>query len=497
MKKFFLSVPFIFTLILTLFAPLSVSAAEISVPTSFNLYPSDSDYTISPSSLSSEFGSSSAVEFQNNGYSKPYFLYKCYLRHSTETNIFYNFSYYIYFNGNSSDDINVEKNSGIYHVSSSSSTFSIGMTSFCCTVTGDSVEFYQNKPFSKWNDINSIDKFIFDSSDSSLYFHRTDNSWTKIKGTFQEAESTFFNYSPGLDIEVKFNPNLSGNLDRIIDQNGVKAESDYFSMEVINHSSKNAQFLFAIVPEGEQFSFKPKDLLGVGLDTESLKSTFFYLSQEWVYSPTITSQLPPKRVDESTYSQITPWHFISADSTIQHSFNWSQVNITKDTNYDAVVLAIPTPHDKASKVFLYDKNLHYLSLDDCVEVYRTTFSVENPVKYDSTCEEFGNYPSNGLSGLGKGTFSANAYVDKDTGEVVVEDVSAKEKMEARAEWEPGLIQNEVNGFDLSSVKSILGESKAVFNFFGEALGFMPSWFWSLLILGISSIVVIGIIKALK
>lgn len=495
MKKFFLSVPVIFTLILTLFAPFSVSAAEISVPTSFNLYPSDD--IISPSSFSSQFKSNSASDFQANGYSTPYFLYKCYLRHSTETNIFYNFSYYIYFNGDSSDDIIVEKDSGLYQVSSSSSDFSFGYTSFRCTVSGSNVECYQNRPFSRYNDIHSIDKFIFDSSDNSLYFHRTDNTWTKLKGTFLEADSTFFSYSPGLDLEVKFNPNLSGNIDRIIDQNGVKAESNYFSMEVINHSSKNAQFLFAIVPEGEQFSYNSKDLYGVGLDTESLKSTFFYLSQEWVYSPTITSQLPAKRVDESTYSQITPWHFISADSTIQHSFNWSQVNITKDINYDAVVLAIPTAHDKASKVFLYDKNPHYLSLDDCVEVYRSTFSVENPVKYDSTCEDFGNYPSNGLSGLGKGTVSANAYVDKDTGEVVVEDVSAKDKAEARAEWEPGLIQNDISGFDLSSVKSILGESKAVFNFFGEALAFMPSWFWSLLILGISSIVVIGIIKALK
>ena len=209
MKKFFLSVPVILTLILTLFVPFSVSAAEISVPSSFNLYPSDSVYTIAPSSFSAQFNSNSASDFQAYGYSTPYFLYKCYLRHSTETNIFYNFSYYIYFNGDSSDDITVDKDSGLYQVSSSSSDFSFGYTSFRCTVSGSNVECYQNRPFSRYNDIHSIDKFIFDSSDNSLYFHRTDNTWTKFKGIFQEAESTFFDYSPGLDIEVNFNPNLS------------------------------------------------------------------------------------------------------------------------------------------------------------------------------------------------------------------------------------------------------------------------------------------------
>lgn len=492
MKKFFLSVPVIFTLILSLFAPLSVSASsEIILPTNFTVWPSSSLAEFPGSSSLSYYSSS---DFQNSGFNNSLFIcFHSYYRHESLSDTFYSLSLYFWFNGSSSDLV-VQQSDGIYSLSSSSSSFS-----YCYGTFKYSYSQLSQSPDVTISDkriTNSVSSIIFDSNSNELYF-KLSYGWCRAAGIFVDIESDIFNYSPGLDLEVKFNPNLSGNLDRIIDQNGVKAESDYFSMEVINHSSKNAQFLFAIVPEGEQFSFNPKDLYGVGLDTESLKSTFFYLSQEWVYSPTITSQLPAKRVDESTYSQITPWHFISADSTIQHSFNWSQVNITKDTNYDAIVLAIPTPHDKASKVFLYDKNPHYLSLDDCVEVYRSTFSVENPVKYDSTCEEFGNYPSNGLRGLGKGTVSANAYVDKDTGEVVVEDVSAKEKAEARAEWEPGLIQNDISGFDLSSVKSILGESKAVFNFFGEALGFMPSWFWSLLILGISSIVVIGIIKALK
>lgn len=492
MKKFFLSVPVIFTLILTLFAPLSVSAAEISLPTNYKLYP---DGSAVDCPVSSSFSYFSADDFQRCGYNKDLFLnLQFYFRHPSSSEIFYTFSLYFYTTDSSS--LNVESSDGIYHLTSSNSSFCYGTGSYRYIYSSSSLDEFCDISIPNNRVTDSISEIIFNSNTNDFYYKRS-GDWEKINGIFVNIETNIFNYSPGLDLEVKFNPNLSGNLDRIIDQNGVKAESDYFSMEVINHSSKNAQFLFAIVPEGEQFSFNPKDLYGVGLDTESLKSTFFYLSQEWVYSPTITSQLPAKRVDESTYSQITPWHFISADSTIQHSFNWSQVNITKDTNYDAVVLAIPTPHDKASKVFLYDKNPHFLSLDNCQEVYRSTFSVENPVKYDSTCEEFGNYPSNGLSGLGKGTVSANAYVDKDTGEVVVEDVSAKEKAEARAEWEPGLIQNDISGFDLSSVKSILGESKAVFNFFGEALGFMPSWFWSLLILGISSIVVIGIIKALK
>lgn len=494
MKKFFLSVPVIFTLILTLFAPLSVSAAEISVPTDYFNYPYYD--RISESPFSSSFPYFSVSDYQSKGYSSDnYICIQFYSQHESMDNIFYSYTVYFWFNGSSSE-ISVDSYSGIYHIFSSSNTFSNFITSYSNDISSDPVSSYPNMNFSHSNENSGVTDIIFNSNTSEFYY-KIGGSWGKIHGIINDVDSNIFNYNPGLNLEVKFNPNLSGNLDRIIDQNGVKSESNYFSMEVINHSSKNAQFLFAIVPEGEQFSFKSKDLYGVGLDTESLKSTFFYLSQEWVYSPTITSQLPSKRVDESTYSQITPWHFISADSTIQHSFNWSQVNITKDTNYDAVVLAIPTPHDKASKVFLYDKNPHYLSLDDCVEVYRSTFSVENPVKYDSTCEDFGNYPSNGLSGLGYGTNFANAYVDKDTGEVVVEDVSAKEKAEARAEWEPGLIQNDISGFDLSSVKSILGESKAVFNFFGEALAFMPSWFWSLLILGISSIVVIGIIKALK
>ncbi len=497
MKKFFLSLPVILTLIFTLFVPFSVSAADsVQIPTDYSSFPSNE--VEETCSLSSSFTYASTDECVSNycPNAKYYLNFQFYTRNESVDNVYYSYSHLFWFNGSLSD-LDVNNVGGIYSISTNSTeTMSDGYCYYRNEVKDDSVSSSFTGSFRPNYTESGDTDIIFNSNTNTLYF-KINGSWVKDCGIFTNIESNIINYKSGLDLEVKFNPNLSGNIDRIIDQNGVKAESDYFSMEVINHSSKNAQFLFAIVPEGEQFSYNSKDLYGVGLDTESLKSTFFYLSQEWVYSPTITSQLPAKRVDESTYSQITPWHFISGDSTIQHSFNWSQVNISKDVNYDAVVLAIPTAHDKASKVFLYDKNPHYLSLDDCVEVYRSTFSVENPVKYDSTCEDFGNYPSNGLSGLGKGTVSANAYVDKDTGEVVVEDVSAKEKAESRAEWEPGLIQNDISGFDLSSVKSILGESKAVFNFFGEALAFMPSWFWSLLILGISSIVVIGIIKALK
>lgn len=491
MKKFFLSVPVILTLIFTLFAPSSVSAAEISLPTNYNLYPNGSAVDCP---VSSSFSYFSADDFQRCGYNKDLFInLQFYFRHPSVAHIFYSFSLYFYTTDSSS--ISVEFSDGLYHLTSSNSSFRYGTGSYRYNYSSSLDEVCDiSIPNNRVTD--SISEIIFNSKTNDFYYKRY-GEWDKINGVFVNLETNIFNYSPGLDLEVKFNPNLSGNIDRIIDQNGVKAESNYFSMEVINHSSKNAQFLFAIVPEGVNFELSKGDLSGSGINAQSSGAIFYFLSKEWVYSPTIGGTILANRKTESFYNQSTPWHFIQADSSYQRSFSWSQINISKDVIYDAVVLAISTPHDNASKVFTYSSNEHYLDISDFQEVYRSSFSVDNPVPYNSSNSEFGNVPNSGFNGLVNANENASAYVDKDTGEVIVEDVSSKEKLESRAEWEPGLIQNDISGFDLSSVKSILGESKAVFNFFGEALAFMPSWFWSLLILGISSIVIIGIIKALK
>ncbi len=375
-----------------------------------------------------------------------------------------------------------------------------------CPVGSNNIENYGRN--------NTLHKLVYYKGTGVIEIYKLSSGTYYKQSVYTGDVVTFstniFNYKSGLDIEVTFNPPLNGSLDRIVDQNGVPAESNYFSMKIVNNTRSAVQFMFAIVPKGNPLTFSSKAMFSNGIDMQSAKAVYYFTCNEWVYAPIITSntdQINSKL--EKTYNQSCSWHYIASGSEYNRSFNWSQINIKKDVEYDAVVLAIPTTYDKPSRCFVYKSFEHYLDVADGKEVYRSTFSVANPVPYDSSCSEFDNNPNSGL--LNKDVNNASAYVDSETGDVVVKDVSAQEYRDNVNNWEPGLIEKEINGFDFGSLldgsfsfsnltgsfQNVFSGASSIFGFFGSFFSFMPSWFWAILLFGIVCLVIIGIIKALR
>lgn len=331
----------------------------------------------------------------------------------------------------------------------------------------------------------SEEKFIFKTSYQGTEYEYTRENIKYFYSNSDEAPSK------GLNLSVSFTPSLSGEVDRIVEQNGVQAESNYFSMSITNNSSQNAQFLMAIVPTGATPTFCGNTLTSVGVEF-SESPIFFLMYKEWVYSPTITGSVSSQfRAVESEYYQSSSWHIVGGNSTYTRQFNWQQINIKSDVTYDVVVIAIPTDFSKPSNVFSHSACEHYLDSSTGAEVYRSTFTIPNPATYDSTNTEFGNLSGTAVGGLSQ----ADAYIN-DNGEAVVEDISSSDMLANRETWEPGIITKDYADFSFDDLSSILSQSTSFFNFLATVFSFMPLWFWAIISFGITSLIIVGIIKAI-
>lgn len=300
-----------------------------------------------------------------------------------------------------------------------------------------------------------------------------------------------------VNLSVSFNPTLSGAVDRIVVQNGVSAESNYFSMQITNNSSSNAQFVFAVVPSGSGLNLSSAQInRNTGFDMTAANGVFYYTSKEWVWSPTMAVKNNMSALTLTKYYQSSAWHVVKGKSTYSRSFNWNQLDLQAGVEYDAVVWAVSTDCDIPIRNFSNSLADYYIDIAAGAEVYRSTFNVPNPVVYDSSNEEFGNVSNNGIADIVKDGDVAFGYEDEETGETVIEDIYYQDKVEEWADWERVYLEKDVTDFSFDDLTGILSNSHSYFDFLSIVFGWLPSWFWGLIIFGLSSIIVIGIVKAI-
>ncbi len=335
-----------------------------------------------------------------------------------------------------------------------------------------------------------------------LEVYNDDSLVYSIEAKEQNFETNIYNPN-NFNLDVTFTPYLSGELDRKIIQNGVEAESNYFSMNIENTSGLNGQFAVLIVDKGAQLSFQPtKTAQGLtGITIFDGKSIYSLLYDEWIYSPYGGGRISSGHNSiEHEINSKSVWHIVKGNSTYTRNFKWSQIPIEKGKEYDVVVCAMPTSYEKPTLSFLDLYNYpHYLDISQCSVVYRSSFSVLNPVAYDASDSEFGNTPNNGLTAAEQEANKGSAFVD-DNGEVVVGDINGWDtSKDLHDNWEPGIIEKESGGFDfdfsLTSLQGILGQATGFFNFLGNVFSFFPSWFIAIILFGVSSLIVIAIVKA--
>lgn len=412
-------------------------------------------------------------------------------------------SFYFYPFGN--DIVTGSESNGVYTFISSGNFQMVKGQSYCyySYENPNYVDFRDKECTLQGNQPNSI---VFDSVNNTVTLCTDGNTSGGISltngGIFSEILDVDFNmdsmtYSPdALNVEVIVNPELSGSFNRtsVLPTNGVAITQEWFNFEIENHSRYGVQWLFAIVEEGSAIPWKVLNLYDRGIDCidHSDDVKYVYYANEECY---ILQSLG----FYTTAVLTSPMHYTAPNSDSgQYTIKWDMMNLQKNHNYDVVVYAVKNDAGLTSWVqnsmrFNVEKGGE-VRYEDSVEVYRSTFSIENPAVYDANSSINGapaNDSNTDFDALANTMYSyADVYSDSEVKYGTFDyryDIQGNDK-------ELSYIDN----YSSSSNKfqTLMRNTSSVFSFYAGVLKFFPSDWLSMYQLGIFSIIVIAIIRRL-
>lgn len=323
------------------------------------------------------------------------------------------------------------------------------------------------------------------------------------------------NNSKGLNVNVIFLPALSGEVDRNISrEDGISSLVSNMKMTVINNSSFPVQYKMYIMKKnqithrhevnigspGKYINSNP--FSGTSFDDDPV---FVYYSNEWVYSSSLDSsatwlnQVPEKQ------NKATEWHYLSAKDSVDVTFNFSQINLIEKEEYIVYVDAVRCDYGCSSLIFqsavedIYPE-LKQLSQGDVVTVHQSTFSMVHysDVKYDPADSSNGVLPYSSYDDGYTYSFSYNAR-EKDDGTVDYTKKDVSSSASKGSTWgnvSSGSIPS--GSSSNSSSASFLSLSNSFSNFFrfvNQVFNYFPLSITSVYAVGVTSIVVLGIVKA--
>lgn len=301
-----------------------------------------------------------------------------------------------------------------------------------------------------------------------------------------------------LNVDVSFNPVLSGDVDRSFTAAGNTGLLSELNMFVRNRSLFPIQYKMSIF-KANQSNIRP-----VGLDINNTTvydddPVFIYYSQGWAY--TNRADTNGSLVTDVGYltNKANMWHRVDKDDNDSVFIQFSQINLKEGESYRVVVHAIKCPYDNPSNVFVqYPETaeavypeLHQLNSHDIQVVYDSTFTMlqYNDVKYDPNDSRGGVLPFNGDQGylqVQNYEQSRDAIVNDD-GSI---DYSSHNFYEQRQQE----LANYYSSGSSKSYNSVISQFSGVFAFISSVLSFFPSSILIIFNLGFWSIVIIAIIK---
>ena len=313
-----------------------------------------------------------------------------------------------------------------------------------------------------------------------------------------------------LDVTVIFKPDLNGNVDRTVtDSNGNEGLAQSMTMTVNNNSSFAIQYYMAIYN---------------WTDTTS-DPIFIYYSNAWVYSYDISSK--DSFLDESQVkltNKATQFHYLSAGASEIVTFNFNQLNLKEKTLYYVTVKAVKCDYDHASLNFVnsdpseVDSDTFQISrsLEECYSGW-FNFLQYSDITYDHSSSSNGVLPFDGSNGStddsDKYALSRNAVLNDD-GSIDYTSLSLLE--DGSSWWVTGLfdqVGSDVaadltnifdslglsnNSYNYSSsdsdINSLSSSFTQYFRFLNTAFHFFPIEYITLITLGLTSIVILAILR---
>lgn len=511
MKKFLsrcaVLIPLVFSLLLAV-VPISSAFADsdfTDIETDYTLF-DFSHYNITPTN--------------SNSYTKEY-------TRSLLPYTYSNYPYYFYcvycFNSQGYTNICVNYVS-FYSLATESSTGAI----FNSAYFSYAVFRYDKTPSSSWFTNLPTDAFrYFGYGKTNGYFRYLDTTDTDCVWStsnmedfsiiYQESNYPDFPYADDIihnadntpHVSVSFSPSLSGNVNREINNNGSISYLSNLNMTVSNSSSFPVQYKMYIM-KTEQTTHRPYNF-DSSAGTEGISSSwhtkydddpvFIYYSDEWVYSTNLDYSDQYYNGQPQKQNKSTEWHYLSAGSSSTVNFKFSQINLQEGCSYTCYVEAIKCPYDCASRMFVslatseaaYPEYKQLLT-DDKVLVYQSSFTMlqYSDVKYDPSDKSNGINPFSDYADLQGYNLSYNAIQDSN-GNV---DYSSKNVVTDKNSWwytrSQNLSYNTVS--DSGSFGSITNYTTNFLSFISSVLGFFPQTFLSVFTVGMTSLVVVGLIK---
>lgn len=327
--------------------------------------------------------------------------------------------------------------------------------------------------------------------------------------------------SSGGSIDVTFNPSLTGVVTRSsINDNGVSGLSNYFSMDITNNTAYGCQYRMMIKDTNGQpvttytqgdsdTDYQPYWETGFSVNDDG---SFVFINDEWIYvSPTIGGGVC-KALKPSE------WHYISSGDSVHQDFSWSQFDFKKDHTYICMVYAITNDLGCATALDSYRAGLAQKYSSYCLDfttqalVYQTVFTISNPATFNPNDTSFGNKIRNGNWSGDKGQFSA--YENPSNGQLI----SGNGNVNELRDLPNSIVSGGSHGgggystYHDTTLNSIYGGGSGTytsnrsfaqlnsyfggyFGFLSSIIGFYPSPYQTLIMIGFAGLVVIGILKA--
>lgn len=319
----------------------------------------------------------------------------------------------------------------------------------------------------------------------------------------------FYDYEASLsamNVNVTFSPELTGAFNRTVTDRGQKVTLDEFSFTVENNSKFDVQYLMAIYRDGDSFLPFNSDPLAAQTDTTFNGKTFtgsavyVYVKDEWLYLPhgqqgIITGYAP------------SSWHLVSSGSSDLVSINFNQLKLEQFTNYNVCVYAVRndlnyvTPFTNLNTFQYPACNDYHIELDNMQKVYSSSFTIINPATFDPNNNE-NSYAYDEDDRL---LFNrANGYID-DNGDIVIDKVDTNQWVNAGNDpddpwrgwdsdndaWESYYKnQNTVS----SDIDQLSNNFSSFFKFVNKVFSYFPKNYQNIIMLGLTSIVVLAVIK---
>ena len=396
--------------------------------------------------------------------------------------------------------------------------------SFICTVdvNGEISEYSQF--FSGTSTNSSHDWFCYNKVTGSSYHRSSIDCPTSFTGDvfsslrtqyyvyYQESNIPDFPYAheysshSALNVSVSFTPDLSGSLIRERHDGSNIYTIETLNVSISNNSSFPIQYSWFIVPHGADFT------VDIGASSFSYNSgqgyigspTYAYITDEWCYLPKYDGSAASDVV--KAYSPNT-WHYMSARSSDELMVSFSQMKLIADNRYDVYVYAIRNDKDcvltiPSNVVGAHPRyNLDYaLNFHESVLVYSSTFLSFSSTPFDADSGAFGVYsfdPDD--QSIGNLFRHSSAYED-DYGNVVVSQVDTNDFAISSDSWGYSYSHNAWSGSSNGSktvsndIASFSYSFSSFFNFINTTLGYFPKNYLTVVTVGLTSLVVLGILK---